>query len=195
MNLIGSLFWSFFKIGSFTFGGGYAMIPLIQREVTDKRGWIEKDEFLELLTLAQSVPGPISLNTSVFVGYKLRGYAGAAAAVAGVVVPSFVIILLLAVYFSGFRENPYVDAAFKGVRPAVVALIATPVFSLARGLGWWKIGLAVVAALIVWQLGVSPIWFIAVGAVAGILYTFSNYSGMPRSGDKKQNKDGKEDAI
>ena len=87
MRPIATLFWSFLKIGLFTFGGGYAMIPLIRREVIDRRGWIAEREFLDLLTLAQSAPGPISLNTSVFVGYRVRGYAGAVAAILGVVVP------------------------------------------------------------------------------------------------------------
>ncbi len=174
-----ALFSSFLKIGAFTFGGGFAMIPLIQREMIDRRGWIEREDFLELLTLAQSAPGPIALNAAVFVGYKIAGYRGALAAVAGVVLPSFIIILLIAMYFTNFRDNRYVDAAFKGMRPAVVALIAAPVFGLARGMGWWKIGLAAVAALIVWLLGVSPIWFIMVGAAGGILYAFHNRKGMP----------------
>lgn len=175
-----SLFWSFLKIGAFTFGGGYAMIPLIEREVISRKKWIEKDNFLELLTLAQTAPGPISLNTSVFVGYKVGGYAGAVAAVLGVVLPSFVIILLIAIYFSGLRENRYVNAAFMGMRPAVVALIAAPVFNLARGLGWWKILVAVAAALVVWYFGVSPIYFIAGGALAGIAYAFYNKKGAPK---------------
>ena len=177
-----ALFTSFLKIGAFTFGGGFAMIPLIEREMIDRRGWIERTDFLELLTLAQSAPGPIALNTAVFVGYKIAGYRGALSAVTGVVLPSFIIILLIAMYFTDFRTNRYVDAAFKGMRPAVVALIAAPVFGLARGMGWWKIGLAAIAALIVWLLGVSPIWFILVGAVGGILYTFYNRKGAPGTG-------------
>ncbi|HIZ15858.1 MAG TPA: chromate transporter [Candidatus Tidjanibacter faecipullorum] len=177
-----ALFTSFLKIGAFTFGGGFAMIPLIEREMIDRRGWIERTDFLELLTLAQSAPGPIALNTAVFVGYKIAGYRGALSAVTGVVLPSFIIILLIAMYFTDFRTNRYVDAAFKGMRPAVVALIAAPVFGLARGMGWWKIGLAAIAALIVWLLGVSPIWFILVGAVGGILYTFYNRKGASGTG-------------
>ena len=121
------LFGSFLKIGAFTFGGGYAMIPLIEREVIDRRRWIERQEFLDLLTIAQSAPGPISLNTSVFVGYKLRGYAGAIASILGVVLPSYTIILAVALFFAGIRDNAAVDAAFKGMRPAVVALIIGPV--------------------------------------------------------------------
>ena len=114
------------------------MIPLIEREMIDRRGWIARGDFLELLTLAQSAPGPIALNSAVFVGYKIAGYRGAFSAVAGVVLPSFVIILLIAIYFTDIRENRYVDAAFKGMRPAVIALIAAPILNLARGMVWWK---------------------------------------------------------
>lgn len=181
-----ALFTSFLKIGAFTFGGGFAMIPLIEREMIDRRGWIERNDFLELLTLAQSAPGPIALNAAVFVGYKIAGLRGALSAVAGVVLPSFVIILLIAMYFTGVRENRYVDAAFKGMRPAVVALIAAPIFGLARGMGWWKITLAIAAAIVVWLLGVSPVWFILAGAVVGILYAFYNRKGAPGAGKEDE---------
>ncbi|MDY3979751.1 MAG: chromate transporter [Tidjanibacter sp.] len=167
-----TLFWSFLKIGAFTFGGGFAMIPLIEREMIDRRGWLSKDEFLNQLSLAQSVPGPIALNTAVFVGYKVCGVKGALASVAGVVLPSFVIILLIAVFFTDFRDNPTVDAAFKGMRPAVVALIAAPLINLAKGLQWWKLLLAIGAAVVVWLLGVSPVWFILAGAAVGIAWSF-----------------------
>ncbi len=166
------LLWSFLKIGAFTFGGGYAMIPLIEREVVIRRKWVGDDEFLELLTLAQTAPGPISLNTSVFVGYKVGGYRGALAAVLGTVLPSFVVILVIAVWFADVRFNRWVDAAFKGMRPAVVALIAAPLVRLTKGMEWWKIAVAIAAAVVVWQLGVSPIYFIIAGAVAGVILTY-----------------------
>lgn len=169
-----TMFGSFFKIGLFTFGGGYAMVPIIQREVIDHRGWVDRDEFVELLTLAQSAPGPIALNTSVFVGYKVRGYAGALAALLGVVVPAFTVILLVAIYFAQFRENVYVNAAFKGMRPAVVALIVSPIVSLSKGMGVWKYALAAVVALFVWWSGVSPIWLIIVAAAVGIAIELFN---------------------
>ena len=117
MQRLTTIFVSFLKIGMFTFGGGYAMLPLIERELITKRKWIEQKEFLDLLTLAQSVPGPIAVNTSVFVGYKVRGLRGAAAALLGTVTPSFVIILVIAIFFAGIRQNPVVDAAFKGADP------------------------------------------------------------------------------
>lgn len=173
MKLLAELFLSFLKIGLFTFGGGYAMIPLIQREVIDRKRWIAEAEYLDLLTLAQSAPGPISLNTSVFVGYKLRGYAGAAAAISGIVVPSFTILLLVALFFSAeVRYNPVVDAAFKGMRPAVVALIAVPVISLAKSMHLRPAMFIIVAAsaLIVWGTRFSPILLLVVAAVAGIAW-------------------------
>lgn len=169
-----TMFGSFFKIGLFTFGGGYAMVPIIQREVIERRGWIDREEFIELLTLAQSAPGPIALNTSVFVGYKMRGYAGALAALLGVVVPAFTVILIVAIYFAQFRENIYVNAAFKGMRPAVVALIVAPVISLSKGMGAWKYLIAALTAAVVWYGGLSPIWLIVVAAVAGVLIELYN---------------------
>ena len=169
-----TMFGSFFKIGLFTFGGGYAMVPIIQREVIDRRGWVNRDEFVELLTLAQSAPGPIALNTSVFVGYKMRGYAGALAALLGVVVPAFTVILIVAIYFAQFRENVYVNAASKGMRPAVVALIVSPIVSLSRGMGAWKYALAAAVALFVWWSGVSPIWLIIVAAGVGVAIELYN---------------------
>jgi len=144
MQRLTTIFVSFLKIGMFTFGGGYAMLPLIERELITKRKWIEQKEFLDLLTLAQSVPGPIAVNTAVFVGYKVRGLRGAAAALLGTVTPSFVIILVIAIFFAGIRQNPVVDAAFKGMRPAVVALIIGPVLTLSRGMHWTM--LVVIAA-------------------------------------------------
>lgn len=167
-----TLFKSFFKIGLFTFGGGFAMIPLIQKEIIERRGWIEKQQFLELLTLAQTAPGPIALNTSVFVGYRIAGYRGAAASTLGVIIPSFVLILFIAIYFKDIKDNRVVEAMFKGMRPAVVALIVAPMFSLSKGMGVYRIVLALVAGAAVWRCGVSPIWLIIVGAGAGIAYAW-----------------------
>ena len=162
-----AIFWSFLKIGAFTFGGGYAMIPLIQHEVIHRRGWLAESEFLDLLTLAQTAPGPIALNTAVFVGYKHRGYLGALSAILGIVVPSFVIILVVAMFFSTVRDNRWVDAAFKGMRPAVVALIVAPIVGLTKGMRWWLIAVAAATALTVWYFGLSPVWLLIAGAVVG----------------------------
>lgn len=165
-----TIFRSFFKIGMFTFGGGYAMIPLIEQEVISHRRWVEQQEFLDLLTLAQSVPGPISLNTSVFVGYRLRGLKGAVSALMGTVLPSFFIILIIALFFAGIRHNPVVDAAFKGMRPAVVALIIGPVLSLSRGMKPAMLIVIAVSALAVWGSGWSPVYVLVIAAAAGIAW-------------------------
>ena len=161
------IFWSFLKIGAFTFGGGYAMIPLIQHEVIHRRRWIEERDFLDLLTLAQTAPGPIALNTAVFVGYKRRGYLGALSAIMGVILPSFLVILVVAIFFASIRDNAYVDAAFKGMRPAVVALIVAPIVGLTKGMRWWLVAVALAVALVVWHFGISPVWFLIAGAVMG----------------------------
>ena len=118
------IFISFFKIGSFTLGGGYAMIPLIQQEVVDKKGWLKESEFVEMMAIAQSAPGPIALNTAIFVGYKARGIKGVIFSSLGTILPSFIVILLIAIIFTDFKNNPGVERVFKGIRPAVVALIA-----------------------------------------------------------------------
>ena len=169
MNKFLQLFISFLKIGVFTFGGGYAMIPIIEKEVIDNRGWIERKEFLDLLTLAQSAPGPRSLNTAVFVGYKLYGYRGALTALAGVVLPSFLIILTVAIFFAQIRHNQIVDAAFKGIRPIVVALMFAPALGFARSISGVATAIAAAVALLIWYAGISPILLLLAGAVIGIL--------------------------
>ncbi len=146
------------------------MVPLIQREVIDRKHWVERSEFLELLALAQSAPGPLALNMAVFVGYRVYGYRGMFSAVGGVVLPSFVVILLIAMFFQSIRHDPTVEAIFKGMRPAVVALIIAPILNLSRGIGWVRGLLAVIAALAVWYFGISSVYLILIGAVAGLLY-------------------------
>ena len=174
MRALLEIYWSFMKIGAFTFGGGYAMIPLIQHEVIVRRRWLDDTTFSDLLTLAQAAPGPISLNTAVFVGYKQRGYGGALAAVLGVVLPSFFIILAVALFFANMRDNVWVDAAFRGMRPAVVALIVAPIVGLARGMHWTLISVAAATSLVVWYFGISPVWLLIAGAIAGVLWAASN---------------------
>lgn len=165
------LFITFFKIGIFTFGGGMAMIPLIKREVIERKEWVAQSDFLDMLAVAQSAPGPIALNIAVFVGYKMRGWRGALSAVLGVVVPSFVVILAIALLFAKVRDNKVVDSAFRAMRPAVVALIVAPIVGLARGMHWVMIAVAAAVAMVVWYWGVSPIYLIAVAFVIGIAYT------------------------
>ncbi len=170
--MLWQLFYTFLKIGAFTFGSGYAMIPMIEREVIDRKKWFERDEFMEQFILAQSAPGPFSLNTAVFVGYKLKGWIGSVVAVIGLVIPSFVIILLIAIYFTDFRSNPTVEAAFQGIRPAIVALIAVPFVNFLREMVWWQILIALTIAVLVWQLGLSPIYLLILGALIGVLTVY-----------------------
>jgi chromate transporter len=170
MNRYFELFCSFLKIGVFTFGGGYAMIPIIQAEVITRKGWIKEQEFLDLLTLAQSAPGPISLNTAVFVGYKMYGYRGALSSLLGVVLPSFTILLMVAIFFSQIRENPIVDAAFRGMQPIVVAIMLAPILGFTKGMHWSMIAVAAAITIAIWHFGFSPIYLLIAGAAVGLLW-------------------------
>lgn len=168
---LAKLFFTFFKIGMFTLGGGYAMIPLIQREIVEKHQWIEEAEFYELLALAQSSPGPVAVNASVFVGYKVAGLRGSIVATLGTTIPSFLIILVIAAWLVDYRSNPHVAAFFKGVRPAVVAMIAAPLYSLAKAMriGTPGLCLAFVVAMLVAFAELSPAILIAVVGTASLL--------------------------
>ena len=148
------------------------MIPLIENDVVERNGWLKKDEFLDLLAVAQSAPGVFAVNMAVFVGYKLRGKRGALAASFGCVLPSVVIILLIALFFRRFRHIEVVNNIFMGIRPVVVALIAVPVFNVARSakLSWMTAWIPVLSALLIVQFGVSPIYVIIVAGIAGFIY-------------------------
>ena len=126
------LFWTYIKIGTFTLGGGYAMLPLIEREVVDKNHWLDGKEFLNMIALAQAAPGLIAVNSAIFIGHRLAGWKGVVACVLGATLPSIILILLIAMYLTRFKDLPAVEAVFKGVRPAVVALIAATVIRLIR---------------------------------------------------------------
>lgn len=166
------LFMVFSKIGTFTFGGGYAMIPLIRNEVVSKRNWLGDDEFMDMLALAQSMPGPMALNTALFVGNKRLGFKGSLFSGLGVILPSFIIILLIAMVFVQFKDNPVVERIFKGIRPAVVALIAAPLVMLGKSakINWKNSWIPVSVALLIWLLGVSPIYIVLGAILLGILH-------------------------
>lgn len=175
-NIYFQLFISFFKIGAFTFGGGWAMISLIEREVVDHRRWLTQQEFLDQLAMAQSLPGVLAVNISVAVGYKLRGVRGGVAAAIGSALPSFLIILTIAIFLSPsmIKDNPTLAAIFKGIRPAVVALIVSPVINATRSAGItlstaiFPVAVALlVASKLPWIS--NPILFIVIAAVAGWL--------------------------
>ena len=171
-NLYLKLFISFFKIGAFTFGGGWAMIPLIEREVVDKQNWIKREDFVDALAIAQSLPGVLAVNISILIGNKLRGLKGCLMATLGTILPSFLIILAIAIWFVQTYDNPVVERIFKGIRPAVVALIVSPVFSTAKTarINIKTVIIPIIVALSIWLGGMSPIWFVLLGAIGGILY-------------------------
>ena len=172
MNKLLEMFLIFFKIGTFTIGGGYAMVPLIEKEVVDKKEWISRDDFLEMLALAQSAPGPIAVDVAVFVGYKVAGIAGSIAAVFGAIFTAFATLLLVAMYFTGMQDNPIVESVFKGIRPAVVALIAAPVIRMGKSAKINKktIIIPIATVILVAFLNVNPIYVIIGSALVGIFY-------------------------
>ena len=148
------------------------MIPLIEEEVVNRKKWMTRDELLDVIAIAQSCPGVFAINVSTFVGYKLRKTRGAICTTLGTALPSFIIILLIAMFFRRFEDNRIIAAMFRGIRPAVVALIAVPTFKMARSarIGWANCWIPVAGALAIWALGVSPIIIILIAAAGGWLY-------------------------
>lgn len=148
------------------------MIPLIEREVVQRYRWVSGTEFVDLLAIAQSAPGVFAVNISVFIGNKLRGTRGALSAAFGCVLPSVVIILLIALFFSRFRHIEVVNNIFMGIRPVVVALIAVPVFNIARSakIGWNTVWISILSALLIVVFGVSPIYIILIAGIAGFIF-------------------------
>lgn len=165
-------FKTFFKIGAFTFGGGYAMIPIIESEIVEKRKWISKDEFVDLIAVAQSCPGVFAINLSTFIGYKIKRVPGAICTTLATALPSFIIILLIALFFHSFQDNPVVESIFKGIRPAVVALIAVPTWNMALSakVSWTNCWIPILSALLIWAMGVNPIFIILAAGIGGFLY-------------------------
>jgi chromate transporter len=172
MNIYWESFKTFFKIGIFTLGGGYAMIPLIEEEVVNRHRWVSREEMLDLIAIAQSCPGVFAINIAIFIGYKLNKVRGAIATSLGTALPSFLIILIIAMFFHQFEDNKVVAAMFRGIRPAVVALIAVPTFNLGKRaqLNKFTIWIPIISALAIWLLGVSPIWIIILAGLGGYIY-------------------------
>lgn len=176
-NILSSLFIVFFKIGAFTFGGGWAMIYIIEKEIVNKKHWVEEEEFLNLLAVSQSIPGILAVNMAVAVGDKLRGRKGALCAALGTILPSFIIILTIAMFLTPdmIKSNEILNSIFKGIRPAVVALIIAPVISSARAakIGWKTIAIPIAVALLIWSklpIVSNPIIYIIIGALGGYLW-------------------------
>ena len=161
------LFVTFAKIGMFTIGGGYAMIPLIEREIVNKQ-WMNKEEFMEMFALTQSLPGVFAVNISIFVGYKLYKVGGSLVCALATILPSFVIMI-----FAQFQDNEVMIRIFNGIRPAVVALILFPCISAVRALKlkYFQLVAPAIATVLIWQFGLSPIYIVVAGIIGGLVYT------------------------
>ena len=170
-SLLG-MFFTFAKIGLFTLGGGYAMVPIMEKEIVDRKGWLTHEEFMDILIVAQSTPGLFAINMASHIGNKARGVLGGVIGSLGVALPSIVVILLIAMFFRTFKDNIYIEKIFMGIRPAVVALIAAPCFSMARTakISIYNLWIPVVACILITAFGVSPIWIILVAGLAGYVW-------------------------
>lgn len=157
------IFGVFAKIGAFTIGGGYAMIPIIEREML-RRGWIAPEEIDDVVVLAQSAPGLLAVNMAIFAGYKIRGIKGSVAATIGAVLPSFLMILLIAMFFTAFKDNDIIRRIFQGLRPVAIALILVPAVNMAlkSKTKWWAWVITAVTLFLVAFLKVSAVWIILV---------------------------------
>lgn len=165
------LFVTFMKIGGFTLGGGAAMIPLMEQQVVTRHQWLTHSEFMDIMAVSQATPGVFAVNMASHIGYKVGGIRSGIIASLGVVFPSLIIILLIAIIFSRFRDNRWVEAAFMGIRPAVVALLAVPVFKMGKTarITWSNVWIPILStALIVY--GVTPALIILVAGIAGFFY-------------------------
>lgn len=173
-NIMRQLFWSFFKIGGFTFGGGWAMISLVERELVDRKGWIQRTEFLDLLAIAQALPGILAVNMAAIMGDRLRGSRGAVLSAFATILPSFIIILLIAIFLTPdlIKNNAVISSIFMGIRPAVVALIIAPVLTSAKAakIEWRTAWIPCLTAFMISiDLGFisNPILYVILGAAGG----------------------------
>lgn len=173
MNLLLELFVSFAKVGVMTFGGGYAMLPILEREIVDKKGWAANEELMDYYAVGQCTPGVIAVNTATFIGYKTAGKLGGVVATLGVVFPSVVIITVIAGLIQNFAYIPAVQSAFAGIRVCVCVLIFNSVIKLWKGAVKDKAALALCLAVFVLSVffKISPIVFVVLCAAAGILFT------------------------
>lgn len=171
MKELFDLFWTFCKIGALTFGGGYAMLPLIQREIVENKKWSTEKEILDYYAVGQCTPGVIAVNTATFIGYKLRGIIGGIVATLGVILPSIVIILIIATFLQNFADLAIVQSAFAGIRVAVVALIITTVVKLIKSSikDYLGVIIAIIAFVISAFIGLSPVYVVIAAALTGFI--------------------------
>lgn len=170
-----TLFFTFLKIGAFTFGGGYAMIALLEREFIEKRKWISRDEFLDMIAVAESTPGPMAINSATFLGYRFAGFAGAAASTAAVCLPSFVIIYAISLFFDRFLSLSFVASAFRGIQVCVVYLILSAGLKMLRSMRKSLFSILILCAVLavmifssVTAAGFSSVFLILFSGMAGL---------------------------
>jgi len=170
--LLWDLFTTFFKIGAFTIGGGLAMLPIIEREIVDRKQYIPKEEIVDAFAISQSLPGVIAINSAFYIGYRIAGVAGAIVTAIGVILPSFISILAIAILFDTVSGNVYVSKALTGIKAGVAGVIAVTVVRLGKSVikDWFALILAVLAFAVTTWLDVSIVFIIAAGALAGYLY-------------------------
>ncbi|OMF26492.1 chromate transporter [Paenibacillus sp. FSL H8-0548] len=170
-SLLFQLFWTFVKIGPVTFGGGYTMIPMIEKEIVDKRKWITRQEMNDLMSLAGAAPGGIGVNASAFLGYRMGNIPGAIAATLGITLPSFIIVFLLSAFYAAFQSEPKVEAAFKGIHGAIIGLIATAAFKMGKTalFDWTTILISVCSLALLLLTKISPTAMILFGLGFGIV--------------------------
>lgn len=171
IRFIMQIFLSFFKIGPVTFGGGYAMIPMIEREVVTKRKWVKTKDVTEVFAIAESVPGAIAINSATFIGYRLAGVRGAIAAMTGVLIPTFLIVVILSILFLYVQDNPVIEAAFTGIRAAIVALIVYAAYKIGQTAVYDKTTwiTAGVTVAILYFLHLHPVIIILSGIFVGVV--------------------------
>lgn len=170
------IFLVFAKIGAFTIGGGIPMIAAIKSELTEK-GWLKDEDFIDIITLAQTAPGLFAVNISILTGHKLRGTKGSIVATIASCLPPFLIILLVAMFFTSFKDNEYVISAFKGIRPVVVALIGVPMIDMIKAtkMKWWSWVIVVSSMTLVCFMNVSPIYIlICIIVIAAAVSWYNN---------------------
>jgi chromate transporter len=179
------LFISFLKIGAFTFGGGYAMMPIMHKEVVEKKQWATDEDILKLLVISESTPGVLAVNSATFIGYKIAGFFGALLATLGVVLPSFIVISIISLFIVEFKELEYVGYAFMGIRAAVAMLILNAVFKLSKKVKktWFSYLIFAVAFIVALLTEFSVIYLLFIGAILGILYGFINRQKMEEKHD------------
>lgn len=189
-KLILILFLTFFKIGAFTFGGGYAMLNLLENEFVEKRGWLTKDEFLDMLAIAESTPGPIAINSATFIGYKTAGAVGSEFATLGVVLPSFIIIYIISLFLDKFLALSIVASAFKGIQACVVYLIGSVGIKLFKQMEKKPLPIIIMSTVLVCMIAFSlfaikfsSIIYILISGALGIIAFYSN-KGRGKETDK-----------